>query len=138
MFMDRPDNKLDEASKLVIELRRVLDKTQQAFAVEFMKTAITTIARWETSHPPRGKALIRLAEIADQSGFPLLGEEFEVLYADDMVPNLRSDVLAHVSSETETEEPCGYVIFKFNERYTISRAIEFLRNLQPKSQNDEP
>lgn len=44
-------------------LRTGLGETQQQFAYR-MKTAISTIARWETVRPPRGKALAQLFRLA--------------------------------------------------------------------------
>jgi hypothetical protein len=41
--------------------------TQQRFAVEVVKTAIGTVAVWETSNPPHGETLLRLAEVALQA-----------------------------------------------------------------------
>ena len=54
----------DVRSQAVIDLRGKMGITQQTLAVEYMHSAITTVARWESSHPPRGEALIRLAELA--------------------------------------------------------------------------
>src|ERR1019366_425037 len=92
----------NEASAAVIALRKALGMTQQRFAVETLKTAITTVARYETSHPPRGPVLLRLAEIAEQSGqlayrdsaegggsaFIKLALVFQRLYIEEVIQNL--------------------------------------------------
>jgi transcriptional regulator with XRE-family HTH domain len=51
----------------VLGLRTAIGETQQEFAYR-MKTAIRTIARWETVRPPRGKALADLARVAEETG----------------------------------------------------------------------
>jgi len=54
-------------SRALIELRKLLGETQQQFASR-LGTAITTIARYETSRPPRGRVLARLEQIARSEG----------------------------------------------------------------------
>jgi hypothetical protein len=87
----------DAASRAVIALRTALGKTQQTFAVEDLKSAVTTVARYETSHPPRGDALLRLAEIADQAipkhretqtDLIKLRENFRRMYAEDVLQKI--------------------------------------------------
>jgi hypothetical protein len=123
--------KIHPASRAVVSLRNSLGKTQQAFAVEFVKTAVTTVARWETSHPPRGRTLIRLAEVADQAGFTGLGEEFRFLYAKEAIASLKTPAFVHVTSESQTDEPRGYAIFRFDDSFHISSAINILAKLLP-------
>jgi hypothetical protein len=48
-------------------LRQALGESQQAFAYR-MKTAVRTIARWETTRPPTGKTLNDLYRVAIESG----------------------------------------------------------------------
>jgi hypothetical protein len=109
-----------------------LDKTQQEFAVELVKTAITTVARWETSHPPRGDALIRLAEVADRNDRPSLAEEFRILYADEAIANIKVPMLAKINSMPGTAEPYGYVIAKFENSDQLSAAINLLQGIKNK------
>jgi transcriptional regulator with XRE-family HTH domain len=51
----------------LIELRAQLGETQQAFAHR-VGAAVTSVARWETTYPPRGRTLDRLARIAEENG----------------------------------------------------------------------
>jgi transcriptional regulator with XRE-family HTH domain len=51
----------------LVDLRSRLGITQLELALALGVTPTTT-ARWETTHPPRGRALLRLAEFADQRG----------------------------------------------------------------------
>ncbi len=59
----------------VRELRNALGESQQAFACR-MRTAIRTIARYETARPPKGKALADLFRIAANNGNPELANVF--------------------------------------------------------------
>jgi transcriptional regulator with XRE-family HTH domain len=114
--MGRHSKKRHAASEAVIALREALGQTQQAFAHK-MKTAIVTIARWETSQPPHGQALLRLAEVAKQawlkdkagpdveSPFDGLQFKFVGLYID--------EVLADVSGSVSPGERYNQ-IFKWN------------------------
>lgn len=54
-------------SQALIELRKLIGETQQQFANR-LGTAITTIARYETTRPPRGRVLVRLEQIARSKG----------------------------------------------------------------------
>lgn len=63
-------------SVALINLRKALGETQQQFAAR-LGTAITTVARYETSHPPSGAVLQKLALIALDAGL----EDLEDLFA---------------------------------------------------------
>jgi hypothetical protein len=89
--------KREAASKAVISLRAALNQTQAEFAVTTMKVAVTTVARWETTHPPTGETLLRLKQIARRSAlragerdpkklplFLRLEQTFERLYFDEV------------------------------------------------------
>lgn len=69
------------------KLRLGLKETQQTFANR-MKTAITTIARYETSRPPRGRALVQLEKIARENGF----EEYANVFRDALNEDLGGDL----------------------------------------------
>ncbi len=88
------------ASDALIRLRGALAKTQQAFAVEDMRTAVTTVGRWETTHPPRGDVLLRLAEIADKAGEAALRDVFRRLYVDDIFARLNFRWSLHPATES--------------------------------------
>jgi len=62
-------------SEAVRNLRLALGESQQAFAYR-MKTAIRTIARYETIRPPKGKALSELFSVATEIGNQALATVF--------------------------------------------------------------
>ena len=65
--MPRPrTSQPNPVSDAVRKLRESLNQTQQEFA-QRLGTAITTIARWETTRPPKGKALSDLSALAHDS-----------------------------------------------------------------------
>jgi transcriptional regulator with XRE-family HTH domain len=78
--MEQHETPRHAASKAVIALRKALGMTQQELAVKVLKTAITTVARWETSHPPHGDALLKLADIAGRKGLFDIQYRFRGLY----------------------------------------------------------
>jgi transcriptional regulator with XRE-family HTH domain len=59
----------------LVSLRQQLNLTQQDLAVA-MHTTTTSVARWETSLSPRGRALDQLARFAAHQGLP----EWEALF----------------------------------------------------------
>lgn len=62
--MARPTSRVRKPiSEAVIRLREALGENQQQFANR-LGTAITTIARYETSRPPSGQILLYLARLA--------------------------------------------------------------------------
>ena len=66
--MARPTARTRSAiSDAIIKLRATLGESQQQFANR-LGSAVTTIARYETSRPPRGKALAQLADLARSTG----------------------------------------------------------------------
>lgn len=81
------------ANDAVAALRKAMGLTQTSFAVEVMKVAISTLARYETSTPPRGDVLLQLASIAGREAlecrpeqrtrFVELRDTFRVLYFKD-------------------------------------------------------
>ncbi|HXS94177.1 MAG TPA: helix-turn-helix transcriptional regulator [Candidatus Limnocylindrales bacterium] len=110
------------ASETLISLRKALNMTQQAFASE-MKTAVTTVARWETNNPPpRGAALLRFAEVAEIHNLKGLPEQFHLLYAMEMMAPLKIKQLVVAGPSGR-----GYVLAKFDNRREMSAASEFLK-----------
>jgi transcriptional regulator with XRE-family HTH domain len=57
----------DPISDAVIRLRQALGDSQQQFANR-TGTAVGTVARYETSRPPKGKVLARFARLAEEAG----------------------------------------------------------------------
>jgi transcriptional regulator with XRE-family HTH domain len=119
--MDHHEIKRSEASRAVIALRNALKKTQQEFAVEVVKTAISTIARWETKDPPKGDALLQLADVASQNNQPNLSMDFELLYFAEVMPRLRNKRIRKPGCP-------GYVICAFDNSKDAAAAAEFLLN----------
>jgi transcriptional regulator with XRE-family HTH domain len=70
---------IDEMAKSVSEavrkLRKELGESQQQFAYR-MKTAIRTVARYETVRPPKGKVLRQLEVMATENNLGYLAEVF--------------------------------------------------------------
>jgi len=81
--------KRDEASETLIALRRAMGMTQAQFAVVVLETAVTTVARYETSHPPQHELLLRLANIARQHGHDDLYGRFNFLYLKGAIQRLK-------------------------------------------------
>ena len=65
----------DPLNEAVRALRTALGESQQAFAYR-MQTAIRTIARYESSRPPKGKALAEFSRMADDTGHHKLAAIF--------------------------------------------------------------
>jgi hypothetical protein len=81
--MEQPEKTRSAASEALIALRHAMGKTQQTFAVEVLKTAIGTIARYETNDPPRGEVLLRLKDIAHEQGVNHLAATFDALWIEE-------------------------------------------------------
>jgi transcriptional regulator with XRE-family HTH domain len=77
---------MDKKMKLtdaVKALRSALGDTQHAFANR-MKTAIRTVARWETIRPPSGVSLAQLEGLAATNGLEDLAAVFRAAIADEL------------------------------------------------------
>jgi transcriptional regulator with XRE-family HTH domain len=85
--MKRTSETLHELSQAVRDLRSAIGVTQQEFASRF-PTAIRTVARWENNQPPRGQALVRLAQMAAGLGHEELAGRFvQALQLEMATPN---------------------------------------------------
>jgi transcriptional regulator with XRE-family HTH domain len=71
----------------VWNLRHSLGETQQEFAYR-MKTAIRTIARYETVRPPKGKALTAFLALAERAGRHDLAVVFQEALRDEIGINV--------------------------------------------------
>jgi transcriptional regulator with XRE-family HTH domain len=71
------------------ELRAHLGLTQQNLAV-MLKKALTTVARWETSRPPKGAILFELQGLALDNGLPELASVFEEAIVTDALVGSRA------------------------------------------------
>ena len=75
--MPRPSSRPKHPLSLaLVELRSHLGETQQQFASR-LGVAITTVARYETTNPPSGKVLERLAFISSENGLDELSTTFQ-------------------------------------------------------------
>ena len=118
--MRRNDIQRDAASLAVIALRAALGKTQQRFS-EIARNTLGTVAAWETSRPPKGDALLKLAAIAWENNQGALSQEFEVLYLDEIVPRLR------MKGIDRTKGRSGYVLLRYDGPEDLPWAEEYLR-----------
>jgi transcriptional regulator with XRE-family HTH domain len=66
-----------DVQRTLIEMRRLLGYSQQALAVAMGK-ALVTIARWETTAPPRGNTLLELRKFAEDHQMPEIAARFQV------------------------------------------------------------
>jgi len=66
--MPENENQRDPISQAIRAVRLALGESQQAFAYR-MKTAIRTIARYETTRAPRGAELAQFHRLAVEQGF---------------------------------------------------------------------
>lgn len=62
-------------SEVLIALRHELGLTQQLFAIK-LGCAITSVGRWESSDPPAGETLVRLARFCNQNNQPQFRDKF--------------------------------------------------------------
>jgi len=101
----------------VRKLRTALGESQQAFAYR-MKTAIRTIARYEASTPPKGKALAELFWVAADTGkFTQLGA-----LASHTVPGIHADLAVMLNDfKNGSDAP----------EVKIAKAIERLERIVP-------
>lgn len=73
--MKETKQQVSPLSEAVRKLRIELGESQQAFAYR-MKTAIRTIARYETIRPPKGHALSEFYRVASETGHDELAAMF--------------------------------------------------------------
>lgn len=118
------------ASDAVLDLREALEKTQPELAM-MVGASRTSVARWETSHPPRGETLLRLAKFAKQQAIgkhgPTVGESlgkveiaFMSLYFDEILENVGGEILA------DPRTGKGYLLTKLENSEQVSAAMKFL------------
>jgi hypothetical protein len=103
-----------------------MGKTQQTFAVEVMKTSIGTIARWETSDPPRSEVLDQLASIAYQHKLDEIGNVFLKARLEETKKKW-SETKAQFPDlvmipKTDAEPEHGYLFKRFNGRKALELA----------------
>lgn len=112
------------ASDGMVALRKALNMTQAEFAVLVLKTAVTTIARYETTHPPEGDLICRLEQIAEEHNLFELRDRFRELYAEEVLSKLAFTILMRPKSDEEREH--AYLFTRVNGRDAILLAQYFL------------
>jgi predicted transcriptional regulator len=60
----REGKQRDPASRAAIRLREELGMTQDRFAKEVLGLSWASVAKYETTHPPKGEQLLRLMDVA--------------------------------------------------------------------------
>jgi transcriptional regulator with XRE-family HTH domain len=126
--MEKHRKTRDAASDALVALRKAMGKTQQTFAVEVLKTAITTIARYESSNPPpRGEVLLRLRDIAVQHGFHELASRFELLFVEDITGKLAYRLTRFPA--TETRPAYGIGILRLEGERALSSMYDYQKIL---------
>jgi transcriptional regulator with XRE-family HTH domain len=118
------EKKRSDASEALIALRKAMGKTQQTFAVEVLKTAIGTIARYESSDPPRGDVLLRLRDIAREQGLIGAADEFQRIWLQEVHKALGPDVRTILIAEDG-----GGLMVASLEHGDLVEAQEYLRQL---------
>jgi transcriptional regulator with XRE-family HTH domain len=122
--MSRHEKTRDKTSTALIALRAASGQTQQEFAVEVLKTAVTTIARYESTHPPRGEVLLRLADIADQRRRFDLADVFRHSYLEQALKTINSRLFSVRSMDAHKTR--GYLIARLQGQEENRAADNFL------------
>jgi hypothetical protein len=133
--MTSDEKKRDAASEALISLRKALGKTQQTFAVEVLKTAIGTVAHYETSDPPRGDVLLRLGDIAASHGFEELKHKFQLLYLEGVQKSL--GVQFTWIPPTGSQQARGYLNVPLSGNDALAGAQAFMGILRQLEAKDE-
>jgi hypothetical protein len=149
--MKENDRTRHATSDALIALRQAMKMTQAQFAVLVLDCAITTVGRYETTHPPQGDLLLRLGKIAKQEAnkqersaaerqiFIDLGDRFSELYVQDVHDRLGWDLM--MIPKTEAEREHAHVLTRVNGERAIKLANYFIwvaRALDAKDENEIP
>jgi transcriptional regulator with XRE-family HTH domain len=136
IFVDMKDlqKTRNAPSEALIALRKAMGKTQQTFAVEVLKSAIGTVARYETSDPPQGDLLLRLAEIAGHHKLIHLRDVFRRLYFEEVKRKLGFDLMTIAKTETEPAHGCLMLHLDGEEALRLAQIVVIL-NAQLASDN---
>jgi transcriptional regulator with XRE-family HTH domain len=117
-------------SQALADLRKAMGKTQQEFAVHVLDCAISTLARYETSDPPRGDVLLRLAEIADKAGQQGQAEAFRAAY--------REEQYQKFGDSLTVSNGVGYLSMKLTGATELAEATEFMKRIGEMQGRREP
>ena len=122
--------------------------SQTTFAVEVLKVAVSTVARWETSDPPSGDTLLKLSDVAAERGgslskldvepFSTLEGVFRGLYADEFLRNIQRHKAITcdyylIVPETATGSPALYRFSKIGDPAKINAVAEDLKYSESKN-----
>lgn len=122
----------EAAKRALVSLRKALGKTQQTFAVEILKTAVATVARYETSNPPRGDVLLRLSNIAADHRQLGLSDEFLCIYLDQVLENVARSKTTPAGTmfiipENQQRESHGYLLLKLEGQQQVDDAMALMQ-----------
>jgi hypothetical protein len=147
--MPRKVKERSPANRLVVALRKALGITQVELARDYLKCAWGTVARYETTHPPKGDALLKFFNVVDLSAAEVekefraakemrvkeellkkcdhlhqLGDRFLALYFEEQLDTLPKTLF--FMSPTRWQEPCAYLIAKLKGGDAYLAALAFL------------
>jgi hypothetical protein len=152
------DKPRDEASRAVIELRNAVGMNQAEFAIKVLGSAVTTMSRYETTHPPRREQLLKFSAIATEQAELLLkqiekektvpgthenyerlvrlvnlGNRFHALYLADFLKSYGDDLFAFRG--TDRERAYAIVLARAKGPEGVRAAIAFLTLLSALDSN---
>jgi transcriptional regulator with XRE-family HTH domain len=123
------------ASRAVLNLRTTLGQTQQSFATD-IKTALTTVSRWEGRLPPHGETLLRLRDVAEKAArrrnvpkpeverLIQIRDVFHELYWRELLSDKDAQLITFLP--TETKPVRGYLLVKVEGDIEIDAARKVL------------
>src|SRR5262245_4068820 len=131
-----PSRPRSEISQLVIELRTALGETQQQFAVR-LGVALTSVARWETTYPPRAERIEQLAVLAEENGHPDIAKRFRkafrhisplgIVQLAEEAMKILEDVIDERLAALKTNEiglSCGFLAMRISEIRDIAIRLD--------------
>ena len=69
--------------------------------------AVSSIARWETSGPPRGNTLLRLAKFAQRNAIGKVKDIFVAVYLDEVIADVGVRVVLNHAREAQSLKKNG-------------------------------
>jgi hypothetical protein len=131
LVMNEHEKQRSAVSWAMVRLRRALGKSQTSFAVEDLKVAVSTLARYETSTPPRGNVLLELAKIAERENLTELRDEFRDVFIDELAVSLTSDrSFIHVVRPGDDRPAYGHLLMDLEGLEELDAASEFVNIIE--------
>jgi transcriptional regulator with XRE-family HTH domain len=128
-YIVREDKSAKSVSDAVRKLRKELGESQQQFAYR-MKTAIRTVARYETVRPPKGKVLRQLEVLAIENNLHHLADVFRGALNQELgMPSaemVRIDALANLYSRDQMTAAYDKYVKAINKDGCTVNAIRLL------------